>query len=609
MKKECIRNTISRVRLTMMLLAMGIIPFFVSCEKEMEGQDYRVYDDQMIDEIMQEKQLTSFLSIVDKANYRSTIHAYGAYTLFVPTNEAVDTYLKDQGKSSIDELSQEEAIDIVKYHLVRDTIAASAFIDGRVRTANFMKRYLTTKSDGGLVKVNRQANIVTKEVIGKSEDLKGANGYVHIINGVLTPPDYSITDAVRALPDADYSLMKLFFEKSGLADELDKDPDDNWITFFIQDNQAFRDAGIDTEAKLLAVLHENQKSNTMTDAELIQNYIGYHAATDATMPKYGTDLLMASTMMTKGFSMNDAGEIVNKPILFERVGTQVWLNRLVTDEINDPGVQLDRESYYTDFSCSNGVIHKILGDIQMKERAPYRVYWDIATQPEIMAMSTYRQPGNSKTFNSGELSEMTWGGTYLATVTYTSGTVPATASALVSDVQYVYGDYLRFNIHPNTIKWVEFKLPVLMPGEYKVWVAYRREVNLQVKTIFMQEGKEDQVMPYIFNMNEYMPNKTPEQMELEGWKQYNAKKLSTVVCCHILGTIKVEYEGRHTLRFEPIYSHAQGQAGSWDMIQFIPKEEDQTWPRVDMLGNWVYDGTATDCIYPYPNGIKPEDCK
>lgn len=589
------RNALFRFRLTTAVLAMGIIPFFMSCEKEMEGQIYRVYDDQMIDEILHEQQLTSFLSIIDKANYRGTIHAYGGYTLFVPTNEAVDAYLLANGKSNVNELTETEAAEIIQYHLVSDTIGVASFVDGRVRTANFLKKYLTTKTqtDGSVV-VNRQATIITKSVTGSAE-LTGANGFVHIVNTMLTPPEKSIADLIRSLPDADYSLMKQFFEKSGMAEALSVKPENSWFTFFIQDNQAFRDAGIEDVDKLIKELRDNQKSSTKNDSELLSDYIGYHAAIDSFMPKYAADLLQTSTLQTLTPE--------SKPILFERDGDRIWLNRIIIGEADDPrndyGVELDRTSDYTDLSCSNGVVHKILGNIQIKERTAYRVYWDIATQPEIMALSTYRKAGASKTFNSGELSEVTWGGTYLATITYGCGTVPTKESALDANFQHVYGDYLRFNIHPNTLKWVEFKLPVLMPGEYKVWVCYRRELNLQVKTIFKQDGRDDQVMPYIFNMNEYMPGGTAEQQELLGWKQYNAKKYSSVVCSHILGTIKVEYEGRHTLRLEPIFSNAQGQLGSWDMIQFIPKEESQTWPRVDMLGNWVEEGTESWAIYPY----------
>lgn len=590
-------KTVTSIRVLPLLIIAVISALSISCEKEMEGKIYRVYDDKMLDELMKEKNLSLFLDIVDKANFRGTVHASGAYTFFVPTDDAVKSYLQSIGKSSVDNLSEMESAAIVRYHLIaNDTIAISDFVDGRLRTRNFMKKFITTKSlANGSVLVDRKATIVTK-LFADVIELRGANGFIHIIDAVLTPPANSVTDVIRSLPEDNYKILKDFFEKSGLADSLDVERDGLWYTFFVQDDAAFRDVGITSEAELIQSLRANQKSTTKTDAELVRDFIGYHTLV-SNMPKYVVDLLSASALQTYTPE--------KKPILFERKGDQVWLDRLIVDKINEPGVQLDRLSDYTDLSCSNGVVHKILGNIQVKDRLAYRVYWDIATQPEIMSLAGYRKPGTNKTFNSGELSEMTWGGTYLATITYSAGTIPKTENEVDATSQYIYKDYLRFNLHPNTLKWMEFKLPVLMPGEYKVWVCYRRELNLQVKTTFKQEGQEDQVMPYIFNMNEYMPTGTPEQQELLGWKQYTAKKYSSVMCSHLLGTIKVYFEGRHTLRLEPIYSKAQGQLGSWDMFQFIPKDEDQTFPRVDMLGNWVEKDTPEWQIYPFGTDPNP----
>ncbi|MFT3751826.1 MAG: fasciclin domain-containing protein [Paludibacter sp.] len=170
----------------------------------------------MINEIMAAQNLNSFLDIVDKANYRGTLHAYGAYTLFAPTNEAVNSYLQSLGKSSVADLTEEEAVKIIKYHLVaNDTIATSDFVDGRLRARNFMKRYLTTKTqtDGSIV-VNRKATILTKALAGANE-LKGANGFLHIIDAVLTPPDKSITGFIRSLPECGLFYSEIVFREIG----------------------------------------------------------------------------------------------------------------------------------------------------------------------------------------------------------------------------------------------------------------------------------------------------------------------------------------------------------------------------------------------------------
>jgi hypothetical protein len=88
-----------------------------------------------------------------------------------------------------------------------------------------------------------------------------------------------------------------------------------------------------------------------------------------------------------------------------------------------------------------------------------------------------------------------------------------------------------------------------------------------------------------------------ELIELDGWKQYNAKKYNSVVISHLLGTIVVETTGRHTLRFD-VVSSAHSYEGSWDLIEFIPVDEDQLWPRVDMKGNWIGQEVPVCEIFP-----------
>ncbi|HET9570322.1 MAG TPA: fasciclin domain-containing protein [Bacteroidales bacterium] len=563
----------------MILLLVGTV-WMTSCDnffsKSMEGKIYKVYSDEMIDEMMKDQGLTSFLSIVDKAEYTGTIHAYGTYTLFAPTNEAVNTYLAERNITDINALTKEEAVDIVKYHLVKDTLRTTDFIIGRLASPNFAKKYLTTKEDGDYY-VNRQAKITVK-------DLRGANGILQVIDKVLTPPQQTITDAVRALP-SDYSIMKEVFERSGMADSFAVVRDNLWYTFFIQDDNAFIDAGIHSVDELLADLRKNTPAIENADT-LLRNYIAYHGVNSL---MYVADLLYISSMQTVA---------PKQVITFKRNLDVILLNELNQGKMVEAGIPLDRTSDFTDYSCSNGVIHKINGNIQIKNRTAYRIDWDVAEQPEIIALKNFRKPGTSVNFAPGDLSEVTWGGRAPTTINYWSSGYP---TVLDEKSQYVYADALRFNLYSLTNQWIEFKTPVLIEGKYKVWLCYRRELELKLKSIFKQQGYDDQVLPYIFDMSAYMPNPSTsgeEAIEIDGWKQYNAKKYNSVVCSHLLGIIDVQSTGRHVMRFEATTGGRGSQAGSWDLIQFIPIEEDQLWPKVDIKGNWVGPEVPNCQIFP-----------
>lgn len=560
---------------------------FSSCKDELENTVYRTSDIKMIDEYMEtpENNLSDFLAIVDKSDYRGMLHAYGTYTCFIPTNNAVEKYMKAIGKT-IDQLSAEEAAEIVSYHVVNDTIASQDFVDGRLSAPNIAHQYITTrtKADTGgniFIEVDRKAHIVTKDILL-------GNGYIHTVDVMLGKATKSLAEQIDELPDR-FSFMKDLFKETEIYKELSTmKTDSSYYSVFVQDNQTFIDEGIETQDKLLDRLKKNTPEVT-SDEELIENFVGYHVITGR---KYVVDLMLASALNT----------VISPQVLsFSMVKDKLFINRYKIGKLNEEGILLNRESELTDLSCYNGVMHEVEGTLEIKKRPAYRVNFDLAEQPEIKALKTYRKTGApAVTFAKGTLSEMTWDGKNNPAVKYYCST------NYDAKGQYIYGDNLEFRICTNVMQWCELKLPLLVEGTYKVWLCWRRVNPATFRTTFKQEGQEDQVLPTVVDMSGYMPiiyaDKSKnladhDLMEQTGWKQYTAREVNSVMNSRLMGTIKVTSTGRHILRFDAL-SGSKGSGNPWDMIQFIPIDESQIWPMIDMMGNLIEEGTPGAEIYP-----------
>jgi len=378
------------------------------------------------------------------------------------------------------------------------------------------------------------------------------------------------------------------------------------FTYFAQDNQSYVDLGIgitqsmvdntlvdslsrdsvfsSIKQKLLNRLRKNQP-DVKSDTALLNQFCDYHFISSI---RYIGDLLNASALETT---------IKNQSLTFKLKGLNLLVNYYEIGSTIEPGVSLNRESIYSDLACSNGVIQYLGGHIELKNRSAFRVYWELSAQPECMALKDFRRSGTTVAYMPADLSEVEWGGRLVGSVTYTCGGA-ATSTSLDTKNQYSYGDMMRFRCSPNLNVWMEWKLPLLVTGKYKVWVCWRREGTTSTfRSIFKQDGKDDQVLPYVFNLGEYYPGGTIEENLANGWKIYPAKGgTGGVMNSRLLGTIVVEATGRHLLRIEGL---AGGNDVSWDMIQFIPVDEDQLWPRVDIRGKWCYP-TTPDCeIWPY----------
>ena len=133
---------------------------------------------------------TTLVAAVKAADLVSTLKSAGPFTVFAPVNEAfaklpagtVENLLKPENKATL--------VKILTYHVVAGNIDSKAVVaaiekgKGKAVLTTVSGGKLTASLDNGKVKLtdeNGSTAFVT------AVDLKGSNGVIHVIDGVVLP--------------------------------------------------------------------------------------------------------------------------------------------------------------------------------------------------------------------------------------------------------------------------------------------------------------------------------------------------------------------------------------------------------------------------------------
>ena len=590
---------------------------FAACDDYMEGSTWTASSELQMDEYMEtQDSLSRFLEVIDKAQLRGMVHAYGTYTMFVPTNDAVDAYIAKIGKSSVADLTEDEAVEIVKYHILGDTLHTyNMQSNTRLNTANMAQDYLISKWDeaSDVYTLNRTSHIVTC-------DVHNGNGIIHVVDGVLFKPRYNVLGAVQdSLKEHGYGIMaalldtvlNLKLDDAHRTDLQTAIETQTYKTFVSQPDSLMTADGITTVDALLTFL---QKSNIKDYDEqtLLTNWVGYHFMRGR---YYISDLFGASSVTT----LSPLGKAI---AVSATSYTDINLNRF--EAFNDEGIKLITDGYFVDYPCSDGVIQSTSGELQIIERAASRINWDMCDVAEIRALSGFRKPGTSAYFTTASSSaglntdhpewivdstlvsasgtKVYWFDTELNSVyswygsnnpvfnyycNYETSSYTGVDPFGDTQVEWVYGDYLQFRLGTTVCKQVDIKTPTLVEGTYKIWVRLRRAGHEgsdgYMKMTFIQDGEEDQSFASVCLANYGYTSSSAETDEKNAAKGEQAPgayyPTQSRMACHLIGTVSVKHDGVHVMRWTPLdASQALGQY--FDMIYFIPVDNDQVLPRV-----------------------------
>jgi transforming growth factor-beta-induced protein len=201
------------------------------------------------------------------------------FTVFAPTNAAFEALLTEMGTNLDAALlnNAEMLTNVLRYHVLEDQIASADVTDGAI-VETLQGDLMTFSVAEGVVMVNGVATVT-------SADVAAANGVVHVIDVVLTPPSVALANArtealaelkegsivALAVADEQFSTLVDVIVLTGSTALLDQGFP---FTVFAPTNDAF-DALFDA----LGVSQAEAYLNT----DLLKTVLRYHVLEDAVM--------------------------------------------------------------------------------------------------------------------------------------------------------------------------------------------------------------------------------------------------------------------------------------------------------------------------------------
>jgi uncharacterized surface protein with fasciclin (FAS1) repeats len=556
------------------VLAMGLIVVFAmmfsapGCRKlkieEGTTDDVNIvgYLDKNIDSF------SLFRQILDKTGNAAFLNAYGAYTCFAPTNSGVKTYLTSIGAASVDAADMNTLKDMVRLHLLEDTIYTNSFTDGKLPVVTMYGQYLVTavaNSEG------TSSYLINRQALVQRSNVKVGNGVIHVINNVLKPAVKTIAKQLEENPN--YSIFVEALKETGFFTKLntvDGDTSKRWLTVFAESNQVLADSGFTSYAALKAKYSKTGNPANANDS--LHIYVAYHITQGL---KFLGDIISTPTHITL-----QPQEVLSVKLIDQ----QVILNEDEFNGVIEKGITLNRNK--SDLAATNGVWHDAAAHFQVKYRAPAPLYWDVSSFEEIKKLPAYYKKANYNFTRATEadqpIKDHYWGWGPLAGTNVMSYLYNAASSI----TNYAYNadvNMMPLGL-PNRPPWLEMRTPPIVKGKYKVWVCYRQQKQSSSSNMLCQVTVNGTVMQRTMNFTDTRPAGTDAELEAIGWKRYT-ENTSNLWAARQVGVIEFTTTQQQIIRITAL-SGTQNN-NNLDMIHFIPIDQDQILPRFRPTGERI----------------------
>lgn len=398
--------------------------------------------------VANEKDYSSFLSILQAGGLDKTLSAYNPnginYTLFVPTNKAVNDFISESGQyASLDDLLKDKAYveALARYHVVNLSASSYDFPFGTFSeptlSGDFLNVNFILAKDTTYYKINNQAP-VTKT------NFEASNGYVHEIGVMLTPITENSYGWLKK--NSNFSILTAAIEATGMKTIIDvdmklKDQPLKPFTLLVEPDSVYKKKNINSFQDLV-----NEISPDRTDYTNIANplnlFVAYHFLTESKFLDY---------LQGRVTNYNTFADV---PLTINGLGLDIVINKgkeLFVDNgdtVDFVGLNYDASNEVT----QSGAVHFI--DQILKPQIPSRSIVTFEFYEEL-ELNEYRFKGGSYLIENPALMDyVKWTGAKLFYVKSND----ESERAWSRDYMLIDGDFT-----------ISYQIPKIIQGNYTVF--------------------------------------------------------------------------------------------------------------------------------------------
>jgi uncharacterized surface protein with fasciclin (FAS1) repeats len=416
---------------------------------------------------------SKFRQILEKGGIGATMDAYNPngndYTLFLPTNAAIDEFISNSGRfSSFDDLLNDKAYVAImaRYHVVNMGIITNDFPFGALPELNLSGQYLTIGFEIGKDSSYYKVNNIAPLTIG---NIEVSNGYIHVISKALTPITYSTYEWLEE--NSQFSIFAEAVKATGFDQVLSRvvvndSSSLNPVTLFIEPDSVFNRNGIFSFADLAKKISPENNEYT-NQFNRLYNFVGCHILEGS---------IFLSDFEEKTTNYSTFGEV---PVNVNGKGIDLEINKgkenfdtIVSTEFDTTFV--DYITFYYDLSnvlTQSGTVHFINQLLTPHEATVADQYFEFNEEP---LFNLYRQEGGEYLIEDNNL---------LSTITWTGGNDELVFVSTDDESERAWNkDYIMMQGDFS----ISYTLPKIVPGSYTFSIrahAYS-EQNALVEVFF-----------------------------------------------------------------------------------------------------------------------------